>query len=57
MYVDFYDWMRDLIVAGTYTQGDDTAWHVAVSNAHLNNTGEQILADAIYAAMQAQGWA
>lgn len=57
LYVDFHAYMRDLIVAGTYTQGDDTAWHVAVGNTHLNNTGEQILADAIFAAMQAQGWA
>lgn len=57
VHVDLYDWMRDLIVAGTYTQGDDTAWHVAVSDAHLNAVGEQILADAIFAAMQAQGWA
>jgi len=57
VYVDFHAYMRQLIVAGTYTQGDDTAWHVAVGNAHLNNTGEQILADAIFAAMQAQGWA
>ena len=57
VYVDFHAYMRDLIVAGTYTQDDDTAWHVAVDNTHLNNTGEQILADAIFAAMQAQGWA
>ena len=56
VYVDFYDWMRDLIVAGEYTLGDDLAWHVAVGNTHLNNTGEQILADAIYSAIQAQGW-
>lgn len=56
LYVDFHAYMRALIVAGTYTQGNDTAWHVAVGNTHLNNTGEQILADAIYAAMQAAGW-
>ena len=57
LYVDFHAYMRALIVAGTYTQGDATAWHVAVGNTHLNNVGEQILADAIYAAMQAAGWA
>ena len=57
VYVDFYDWMRDLIVAGNYALGNDTAWHVAVGDTHLNNTGQQILADAIYASMQAQGWA
>lgn len=57
LYVDFHAYMRALIVDGTYTQGDDTAWHVAVGNTHLNNVGEQILADAIYAAMQAAGWA
>jgi lysophospholipase L1-like esterase len=57
VYVDLYAFMRALIVAGTYTQGDDLAWHVAVSNAHLNNTGEQILANAFFAALQSQGWA
>ena len=56
VYVDLYDYMRDLIVAGTYAQGNDTAWHVGVGNAHLNNTGEQIVADALHAAMRAQGW-
>jgi lysophospholipase L1-like esterase len=56
VYVDLYDWMRDLIVLGTYTLGNDTAWHVAVGDTHLNNTGEQIVADAIYAAMTARGW-
>lgn len=56
LYVDFYAFMRALIVAGTYTQGDDTAWHVAVGNTHLNNTGEQILANALQAAIVAAGW-
>lgn len=56
-YVDLYAYMRALIVAGTYTQGDDTAWHVAVGNTHLNAVGQQIVADAIFAKMQAQGWA
>lgn len=52
-----HDHMRGLIVSGAYAQGNDTAWHVAVGNTHLNNVGQQILADAIYAAMQAAGWA
>lgn len=57
LYVDFHSYMRALIVAGTFAQGDDTAWHVAAGNTHLNNVGEQILADAIYQSMQAAGWA
>lgn len=57
LYVDFHAYMEALLVAGTYTDGDDTAWHVAVGNSHLNNVGEQILADAILAAMQERGWA
>lgn len=57
VYVDFHAYMRQLVVNGTYTQGDDLAWHVAVGNQHLNNVGEQILADCLLAAMQAQGWA
>lgn len=56
-FVDFHAYMQALIVAGTYTQGNDLAWHVAVGNQHLNNTGETILANAIYAAMQSAGWA
>lgn len=56
VYVDFHAYMRALIVTGAFTQGD-ALWHVAASNTHLNNVGEQVLADALYAAMQAQGWA
>ena len=55
-FVDFYAAMRALIVAGTYAQGNDLAWHVAAGNTHLNNIGQQILSDAIYAAMQSKGW-
>jgi lysophospholipase L1-like esterase len=56
LFVDLYAYMRALIVAGTYLQGSDTVWHVAIGNTHLNATGEQILADAINAALTAQGW-
>ncbi len=50
---DFYTHMRNLIVAGTYTQGDDTAWHVAIGDSHLNATGESILCDCLLAAITA----
>ena len=49
-YVDAYNYMRALIADGTYTQGD-YRWHIADSNVHLNAAGEQILSDAIIAAM------
>jgi len=55
-FVNLYEWMRQLILAGTYTQGDDLAWHVAVSNQHLNATGERIVSDALTATLVAQGW-
>lgn len=55
-YCDIYAYMRQLIVDGTYTQGDHL-WHVADSNQHLNAVGEQIVADAMLATIQAQpGW-
>lgn len=55
-YVDLYTYMRNLIVAGTYAEGDHL-WHVAATNQHLNAIGEQIVADAVLATMQAQtGW-
>jgi len=56
VFIDLYEIMRQLILAGTYTQGDDLAWHVAVGNTHLNATGERILADAFEATMRTQGW-
>lgn len=55
VYVDTYAWMRALIVAGTYTQGDN-GWHVAPSDQHLNEAGQAILADVIEATITAQGW-
>lgn len=55
-FCDLYAYMRALIVAGTYTQGDHL-WHVADSNQHLNAVGEQIVADAVLATIEAQtGW-
>lgn len=55
-FCDLYAHMRKLIVDGDYTQGDHL-WHVADSNQHLNAAGEQIVADAVLATIQAQdGW-
>lgn len=55
-YCDTYAAMRALIVAGTETQGS-FSWHVADSNQHLNAHGNQIVADAMLATIQAQdGW-
>ncbi len=50
-YVDTYAYMRDLIVAGVVAQGDWAAWHQGASNTHLNAAGEQVLADAVRAAL------
>lgn len=55
VYVDLYAWMSALITAGTYTQGDNL-WHSAVNDQHLSLAGQTILADAIEAAIIAQGW-
>lgn len=49
---DFYTHMRDLIVTGTYEQGDHL-WHVDATDSHLNAVGEGILADCIMAAIPA----
>lgn len=46
-YVDLYAHMRDLIVGGSITQGDWTAWHQGASDTHLNAAGEQVIADAV----------
>lgn len=57
-YIDCYEQGRQLILAGTYTQGDDLAWHVATSNPHLTAVGERVLiADAVSAEIATQGWA
>jgi lysophospholipase L1-like esterase len=55
VYVDLYDWMRDLIVAGTYTQGD-CLWHIWTNDQHLSEAGHAIVADALEATFTAQGW-
>lgn len=56
-YVDLYAAMRDLIVAGTVTQGNDAYWHVAVGDQHLNAQGQSIVAAAVFSAIEAQsGW-
>jgi lysophospholipase L1-like esterase len=55
-FCDIYTHMRNLIVDGTYAQGD-AAWHVADGDQHLNAAGEAIVADAMYATIAAQpGW-
>lgn len=56
VYVDLYEFMRQIILAGTYTQGDWAAWHSSLNNQHLNANGQSILADAFEAAMRAEGW-
>lgn len=43
---DFYTYMRNLIVAGTDTQGS-ASWHIADSNTHLNAYGESLLAKCV----------
>jgi len=50
-YIDTYAHMRGLILAGQVAQGDWAAWHQGASNTHLNAAGEQVLADAVRAAM------
>lgn len=56
VWVDLHAYLKALISGGTVTQGNDVAWHVDVENQHLNATGEQYVADAIYAAITAAGW-
>jgi len=56
VYVDLYEFMRQLIVDGTYTQGDWAAWHSSLNNQHLNANGQSILSDAFEATMRAEGW-
>ncbi len=56
VYVDLYAWMRQLILDGVYTQGDN-GWHSSANNQHLNEAGQRILADAFEASIREQGWA
>lgn len=56
VYCDFWAYMDSLIQAGQETQGS-YSWHVLDSNTHLNAHGEEIIADALLATIQAQsGW-
>ncbi|WP_054529714.1 SGNH/GDSL hydrolase family protein [Erythrobacter sp. SG61-1L] len=55
VYVDLYEWMRQLIIDGIYTQGDN-GWHSSSNNQHLNEAGQSILADAFESAMREEGW-
>ncbi len=50
-YVDTYDHMRALILAGDVVQGDWAVWHQGATNTHLTPNGEVVLADAIRAAI------
>lgn len=50
-YVDTYAYMRNLVVSGTVVQGDWAVWHQGATNTHLTEAGEQVLADAIHAAL------
>jgi hypothetical protein len=52
--VDFYAYMRALLVAGTYTPLS-ASWHVANTDPHLNAIGQGILRDCIRANIPA-GW-
>ena len=55
VYVDLYAWQRDLIIAGTRTQGN-YAEHRSSSDPHLSLLGQTTLADAIEATIISQGW-
>ncbi|MEO1549777.1 MAG: SGNH/GDSL hydrolase family protein [Pseudomonadota bacterium] len=52
-YIDTYAHMRDVIVTGAVAQGDWAVWHPAPTDTHLTPAGEQALADAIVAYLQA----
>lgn len=55
-YCDLYTTMAARITGGQDTQGSNS-WHVLASNIHLNAYGEQIVAGALLATIQAQsGW-
>ena len=50
-YVDTYAHMRALILTGDVAQGDWAVWHQGATDTHLTPAGEQVLADAIRAAI------
>lgn len=50
-YVDTYDYMRTLVLSGAVAQGDWAIWHQGATNTHLTAAGEQVLANAISAAL------
>jgi lysophospholipase L1-like esterase len=55
-YADIYGYMRALIVAGTVVD-NSASWHVANTDQHLNPLGEQYVAAALLATIEAQsGW-
>lgn len=56
IFVNLHAYLKALITGGTVTQGNDVAWHVAVGDQHFNTTGQQYVANAIYAAIAAAGW-
>jgi lysophospholipase L1-like esterase len=50
-YVDTYAAMRNLITGGQAVQGDWATWHQGATDTHLTAAGEQVLADAVRAAL------
>lgn len=56
VFCDLWDYMRDLIVAGTESLAS-ASWHVAGTNQHLNTLGQRYVAAAVQATITAQsGW-
>lgn len=55
-YCDLYDHMRTLIVTGVDAQGSNS-WHAYANNQHLNTYGQEVVASAVTATIEAQsGW-
>lgn len=55
-YCDFYNYLRNLIVAGTVAQGNDLAWHVNLTDQHPNVAGNGYCAAAVRDTIVAAGW-
>lgn len=54
--LSLYASFRAKVADGTYAEGNDTAYHTAVGNIHLNETGLQAVADFVEAKLIALGW-
>lgn len=55
VYVDLFNFLRNRIVNGQDT-AKSFSWHVADQNIHFNSYGTDLVAQCIYASIQAQGW-